>query len=113
MFPEWEQGDQGLLGPLCQPLSLDEVTSALLKTKTSSAPGPDGISPALVKEIFGTPPMKVFLTRFFNRCFETCAVPKEWTLFEMFVLYKGKGPVDEGDSYRAISLTDILSKVYE
>jgi hypothetical protein len=31
----------------------------------------------------------------------------------MFVLYKGKGPVDSGDSYRAISLTDILGKLFE
>jgi hypothetical protein len=31
----------------------------------------------------------------------------------MFVLYKGKGPVDSGDSYRAISLTDIVGKLFE
>ncbi len=31
----------------------------------------------------------------------------------MFVLYKGKGPVDIGDSYRAISLTDIVGKLFE
>jgi hypothetical protein len=32
---------------------------------------------------------------------------------ELFVLYKGKGPLDCGDSYRAISLTDILGKLFE
>jgi hypothetical protein len=31
----------------------------------------------------------------------------------MFVLYKGKGPVDLGDSYRAISLTDVIGKLFE
>ncbi len=31
----------------------------------------------------------------------------------MFVLYKGKGPLDLGDSYRAISLTDIVGKLFE
>jgi hypothetical protein len=31
----------------------------------------------------------------------------------MFVLYKGKGPLDMGDSYRAISLTDIVGKLFE
>jgi hypothetical protein len=31
----------------------------------------------------------------------------------MFVLYKGKGPLDSGDSFRAISLTDIIGKLYE
>jgi hypothetical protein len=31
----------------------------------------------------------------------------------MFVLYKGKGPIDAGDSYRAISLTDIIGKLFE
>jgi hypothetical protein len=31
----------------------------------------------------------------------------------MFVLYKGKGPIDVGDSYRAISLTDIVGKLFE
>jgi hypothetical protein len=29
------------------------------------------------------------------------------------VLYKGKGPVDSGDSYRAISLTDVVGKLFE
>ncbi len=32
---------------------------------------------------------------------------------ELFVLYKGKGPLDSGDSYRAISLTDIIGKLFE
>jgi hypothetical protein len=41
-------------------------------------------------------------------------VEGEWRLTkEMFVLYKGKCPLDMCDSYRAISLADILSKIYE
>jgi hypothetical protein len=48
-----------------------------------------------------------------NRCLETSEVPPEWNVAEMFVLYKGKGPVDLGDSYRAISLTDVIGKLFE
>jgi hypothetical protein len=40
-------------------------------------------------------------------------VPKGWNLAELFILYKGKGPLDSGDSYRAISLTDIIGKLFE
>jgi hypothetical protein len=40
-------------------------------------------------------------------------VPKLWNLAELFVLYKGKGPLDSGDSYRAISLTDVIGKLFE
>jgi hypothetical protein len=44
---------------------------------------------------------------------DTGTVPHAWNVAEMFVLYKGKGPVDSGDSYRAISLTDIMGKLFE
>jgi hypothetical protein len=47
------------------------------------------------------------------RCLDTAQVPQAWNIAEMFVLYKGKGPVDSGDSYRAISLTDIIGKLFE
>jgi hypothetical protein len=44
---------------------------------------------------------------------DTAEVPPEWNTAELFVLYKGKGPVDSGDSYRAISLTDVIGKLFE
>jgi hypothetical protein len=44
---------------------------------------------------------------------ETSEIPLEWNVAELFVLYKGKGPVDSGDSYRAISLTDVIGKLFE
>ncbi len=41
------------------------------------------------------------------------SIPHVWNTAELFVLYKGKGPLDSGDSYRAISLTDVIGKLFE
>lgn len=52
LFPIWSKHSVDPLDSHSGPISSEEVRSALAKTKPSSAPGPDGISPALVKEIF-------------------------------------------------------------
>jgi hypothetical protein len=129
---------------------VEELELALTKMRLKAAPGPNGLSPGLVKDIFSKPHAKLFLLRLFNRylfnfrlcftqllprtsaffrrllvleypillfCFTRCLdvgkVPAVWNTAEMFVLYKGKGPIDQGDSYRAISLTDIVGKLFE
>jgi hypothetical protein len=99
LFPLWLERPGNPSDPVSRPIELEEVQAALAKTNPSSAPGPDGISPLLVKQIFNSSEMHLYLMRLFNRCFDLSVVPREWTLFEMFVLYKGKGPLDVGDSY--------------
>ncbi len=49
------------------PISLEEVEAALSKMRIKAAPGPNGLSPGLVKDIFSRPNGKLFLLRLFNR----------------------------------------------
>ena len=93
--------------------SMGELDVALSETKIASSPGPDGVSPEFIREVFEKPRPKLWLLRFFNLCFESGHVPAEWCESELFVLYKNKGDVRAADSYRAISLTAVLGKVFE
>jgi hypothetical protein len=68
LIPDWDP-DLALNHdtPFDDPFSLDEVDDALGKMRLKAAAGPNGLSPALVKEIFLRPNAKLFLLRLFNR----------------------------------------------
>ena len=109
--PSFESPRQDDLGS--NNFSLEELERALKETKVGTSPGPDGLSPELIQYIFGNPQPKLWLLRFVNLCFEAGYVPHDWCESELFVMYKNKGDVKVGDSYRAISLTAVLGKIYE
>ncbi len=46
-------------------------------------------------------------------CFILGYVPEQWRTAHVFILYKGKGNPLDPNSYRGISLTPILAKLYE
>ena len=50
---------------------------------------------------------------FIQSCFAFSFVPKQWKEAILFVFFKGKGDPRKPTSYRAISLTSILAKIYE
>jgi hypothetical protein len=93
-------------------VSADETRHALDDINRRSAPGPDGLPPALVVNTFGLTALVLFLARFLTRCFRAVYIPTQWRTSENFILYKGAGPVTDVSSFRAISLTQILAKVY-
>ncbi len=68
LIPDW---DPDLVvnrdSPLDDPFSLEEVEAALSSMRLKAAPGPNGLSPSLIKEIFQKPNGKLFLLRLFNR----------------------------------------------
>jgi hypothetical protein len=88
-----------------------EVATALDDLNQRSAPGPDGLTPRLVRFALRTVLLVAFFARFLTRCFRSVFVPSQWRTSENFVLYKGKGPTDDVSSFRAISLTQMLAKV--
>jgi hypothetical protein len=51
--------------------------------------------------------------RIFNACFRFAFTPEQWRRAENFVLWKGKGELSNVNSFRAISLTQLLAKAYE
>jgi hypothetical protein len=93
--------------------SVDELSAAVSKINMSSAPGPDGITPRIAKDLFSFRPFFLFFLIFVNYCLLTGWVPLAWRISEIFVLYKGKGDPTSADSYRGIALCSILAKVYE
>lgn len=49
----------------------------------------------------------------FNLCLSKLTIPDDWKIALVKPLYKGKGPKDDFDSYRPISILSPLSKVFE
>jgi hypothetical protein len=94
-------------------VTTEEVSQALHDANSGSAPGPDGIPPGIIKSVFGSTLLLTFLAQLFSWCLKWATVPEQWRRAENFVLYKGKGPLSSVSSFRAISLTQILAKVYE
>ncbi len=94
-------------------LTSAELDAAVSKINMSSAPGPDGVTPRLAKDLFNFRPFFMFFLIFVNYCFVAGWVPIAWRISEIFILYKGKGDPTLADSYRGIALCSILAKVYE
>jgi hypothetical protein len=53
------------------------------------------------------------LANFFNLCVAFADVPGEWDHAFLHVLYKGKGPVDDPNNYRGITLKSQMLKMLE
>ncbi len=90
-----------------------EFNNAIRDTNLSSAPGPDGLPPRLLVSALSTPEFYVFMFHFMQMCFLLSYVPSQWREAYVFVLYKGRGNPLDPNSYRGISLTPILAKMYE
>lgn len=92
-------------------VSAAETSLALNRMNLSSAPGPDGLPPALIQSAFSTTALVAFLARIFSTCFRLGFTPEQWRKAENFILYKGKGALANVNSFRSISLMQILAKV--
>jgi hypothetical protein len=91
----------------------EEFERAISDTNLTSAPGPDGLSPRLLVDALKVDAFYVFLFQFMLMCFAYSFVPTQWREAQVFILYKGRGNPLDPNSYRGISLTPILAKMYE
>ena len=103
---DFEQNSEDWLD---QPISKQEVLTALSKIKNSKAAGPDGIVGELLK--FSGSSVVDFLVKFYNALFDQGIYPEQWTESIIFPLFK-KGNANDPNNYRGISLCDISSKIY-
>ena len=96
-------------GPLDQPITLNEIESAIRALKGSKAAGPDG----LIGEFFKACNLNImpFLLKFFNNIFDNGTFPDDWTVSILHPLHK-KGDTNVADNYRGISLLNVCSKIY-
>ncbi|VVC28796.1 Hypothetical protein CINCED_3A025653 [Cinara cedri] len=86
----------------------DEIDTNI---NTKKAPGFDGISPRILKEL----PKKaiIHLTNIYNAVLRTEFVPEQWKRAEVIMLLKPGKPPEQASSYQPISLLPCMSKLFE
>jgi len=98
-------------GIMTKPITMPEMDRALLQLKPKQAPGPDKISNDMLLHL-GNPAKKKLL-QIFNASWKSGKIPKAWkSAIQIPVLKQGK-PQNKAESYRPISLTSCLCKLFE
>ncbi|KAL8569129.1 hypothetical protein ACOMHN_020256 [Nucella lapillus] len=93
-------------------LTLDEVRTAVASLGTNSkATGTDPISYHMIQR-FPEPALRMLHT-FFQTCWTTGNIPKDWKKATVVAIPKNGKPPQQTSSYRPIALTPHLGKVYE
>ena len=95
---------------LCQPdFTLEELISAIKMLKNNKAAGPDRI-PAEILKICPLHILKLLL-KIINKIKRTSNYPRKWALGITSLLFK-EGDDEDPNNYRAITVSDALSKVF-
>ena len=88
----------------------EKVRKKLDSLNTSKSPGPDQISPRILKELSGC--LSKPLSLIFNASLSNQYVPNEWKEANITAIYK-KGDQKDPGNYRPVSLTCIICKILE
>ena len=88
-----------------------EVCRVLKRLKANRSAGPNGIPPEYWRALLCCSECVSELTLFLNRCWMHVEIPEDWHLAHVSLLYK-KGPVDQCENYRPISLLDVGYKLF-
>ena len=86
-----------------------EVQDAIRALKSNKAPGPDGLCGEFYK--YSDACVVNFLTKYFNKLFESGMFPLAWSESVSQPLHK-KGDKNSPDNYRGISLLNVSGKLY-
>lgn len=92
------------------PTDITEIDTIIKQLKTDSAPGLDGITNSLLKEI--RTHVVAPLTHVFNISLSTGVFPSSWKIAAITPIYKS-GNSDDPKNYRPISLLPTISKILE
>ncbi len=88
-----------------------ELKKIIKNLKNSKAPGFDGISNVLLKNL--SRKALVFLTYIYNSCLKLCYFPKIWKHAMVIPILKPGKERSNPSSYRPISLLSTISKIFE
>ena len=94
-----------------QHLSIDETRRALESVKRKTAPGHDGITSYMLRNLAAA--LAPTLTRLFNMCIDDGEFPTTWKLANLKAIWKGKGSKADATNYRPISVLPLLARVFE
>ena len=101
-----------MMWPACDDhITYGELLPLAQHIRLRTALGPDGIHPWLIGHA-PEPAIRV-LARVFDFLWVNGVLPTQWKVANLFVLYKGAGDRSRADSYRPISLTSVVCKLYE
>lgn len=91
-------------------IDIDKVRKKLSKLKIDKSPGPDTISPRILKELCDVLALPIYII--FKTSLTSCEIPKDWKTANITALFK-KGDKKYAGNYRPVSLTCILCKLLE
>lgn len=92
--------------------SMNEVESAVEKMSTGKAPGMDGVTNEMIRNVWFSVPL--YLKGMYDSCLNEGLFPNQWKEARVVTLLKGAGKDrTEPRSYRPISLLSGLGKVLE
>ena len=100
---------KGYKGPLTHLPTRQQIELALRKTKTRSAPGPDGVSGDVL--LLTRTWIAIQVTALTLKAALTLQTPLQSRGGQLFQLYKGKGSQSLMDKYRSILLADCVGKL--
>ena len=92
--------------------SLDDVEKLLKGVRIDKSPGPDGLHPKLLRALAEDTAFVEAVFELFCCCAENKLIPSDWKLANVVAQHK-KGPRNDPSKYRPVSLTSILSKLYQ
>ena len=94
----------------CSPFSLAEFLAAASNLSSSTATGPYKVAYPMLKHLsrFGMD----FLLHIFNLCWSSHSFPSIWKTSSIIPIHKMRKPLDSPASFRPISLTSCVSKLF-
>ena len=93
-------------------IDIKDVQFELSMLDMGKAMGPDNIHPKLLKFLSDSVDFVTAVWKLFDKCTVTSSIPSQWKTASVTALFK-KGSKKDPLNYRPVSLTCIISKVYE